>query len=302
MGTARIGVPGYAAARVRRVEAEGWTGMGIVDSQCLSGDPYVAAALAGAATSRLKLATAVTNTATRHPAVAATAAASVQAEIGGRFVLGIGRGDSALAYIGLAPAPPAQFARVAEWARAHDVVVASDECYAEFAPEPATVLAAGTDRMLAVHSLSKRSNAAGLRVGYYAGDADLVHYLVETRKHAGLMVPSAVQAAAVAALGDDTHVAEQRERYRERRALVVDRLARHGLVDDGGPMAFYAWMRATDDADGWAVARRLAEHAGMLVSPGDLYGPAGASHARVALVQPRERFELAFDRLARAAS
>ena len=85
--------------------------MGIVDSQCLSGDPYVAAALAGAATSTLKLATAVTNTATRHPAVAATAAASVQAETGGRFVLGIGRGDSALAYLGLAPAPPAQFER-----------------------------------------------------------------------------------------------------------------------------------------------------------------------------------------------
>ena len=109
--TAGIGVPGYAAERARRVEAEGWTGMGIVDSQCLSGDPYVAAALAGAATTTLKLATAVTNTVTRHPAVAATAAGSVHAETGGRFVLGIGRGDSALAYIGLAPAPPAQFER-----------------------------------------------------------------------------------------------------------------------------------------------------------------------------------------------
>jgi 5,10-methylenetetrahydromethanopterin reductase len=111
MWTPGIGVPGYAAQRARRVEAEGWTGMGIVDSQCLSGDPYIAAALAGAATTTLKLATAVTNTVTRHPAVAATAAASVQAEIGGRFVLGIGRGDSALAYLGLAPAPPAQFER-----------------------------------------------------------------------------------------------------------------------------------------------------------------------------------------------
>jgi 5,10-methylenetetrahydromethanopterin reductase len=107
--TAGVGVPGLAANRARRLEAEGWAGMGIVDSQCLSGDPYVAAALAGAATSTLKLATAVTNTVTRHPAVAATAAASVQAETGGRFVLGIGRGDSALAYLGLAPAPVPQF-------------------------------------------------------------------------------------------------------------------------------------------------------------------------------------------------
>lgn len=107
--TSAVGTPGAAARRAAALEAEGWTGMGIVDSQCLSGDTYVASALAAAATSRLKIATAVTNSATRHPAVAATAAATVQAESGGRFVLGIGRGDSALAYIGLAPAPPAQF-------------------------------------------------------------------------------------------------------------------------------------------------------------------------------------------------
>jgi 5,10-methylenetetrahydromethanopterin reductase len=110
MWTPGTGIPGRAGEHARRLEAEGWTGMGIVDSQCLSGDPYVAAAMAGAATSTLKLATAVTNTVTRHPAAAATAAASVQAETGGRFVLGIGRGDSALAYIGLAPAPLGQFA------------------------------------------------------------------------------------------------------------------------------------------------------------------------------------------------
>lgn len=107
--TAGVGVPGRAVERARRMEAEGWTGMGIVDSQCLSGDPYVAVALAGAATTTLRLATAVTNSVTRHPAVAAASAASVQAETGGRFVLGIGRGDSALAHLGLAPAPPAQF-------------------------------------------------------------------------------------------------------------------------------------------------------------------------------------------------
>lgn len=103
------GVPGRTAERARRTQDEGWTGMGVVDSQCLSGDPFVALALAGAATTTLRLATAVTNSVTRHPAVTATAAASLQAETGGRFVLGIGRGDSALAHLGLAPAPPAQF-------------------------------------------------------------------------------------------------------------------------------------------------------------------------------------------------
>jgi aspartate/methionine/tyrosine aminotransferase len=189
-----------------------------------------------------------------------------------------------------------QLAAVAAWARANGVTVASDECYVEYAPEPVTLLSSGLDGMLAVHSLSKRSNAAGLRCGFYAGDPALVEYLVETRKHAGLMVPTAVQAAAVAAFGDDAHVDVQRARYRERRALVVDGLARHGLVDDGGPMVFYAWMRAADGSDGWAITKHLAA-SGLLVSPGDLYGAAGADHVRVALVQPLDRLQLALDRL-----
>ena len=104
--------------------------------------------------------------------------------------------------------------------------------------------APGSTNVLAVHSLSKRSNLAGMRCGFYAGDPDLVTYLVETRKHAGLMVPTPVQAAAAAALADDEHVAEQRHRYEERRKLVSDGLAAHGLVHDGGPCTFYLWLRA----------------------------------------------------------
>jgi succinyldiaminopimelate transaminase len=193
-------------------------------------------------------------------------------------------------------ATDAQLTAIAQWARARGVIVASDECYVEYAPEPASILGSGADDVLALHSLSKRSNAAGFRVGFYAGDAELVDYLVETRKHAGLMVPTAMQAAAVAALGDDAHVEVQRARYRERRALVVEGCARHGLVDDGGPMSFYAWLRSTDGADGWDIAARLAA-AGTLVSPGDLYGAAGARHVRVALVQPLDRLQLAIERL-----
>jgi aspartate/methionine/tyrosine aminotransferase len=154
-----------------------------------------------------------------------------------------------------------------------------------------------------MHSLSKRSNLAGMRVGFYAGDAELVEYLVETRKHAGLMAPVPMQAAAVAALGDDDHVNVQRARYAERRAFALDALAPLGLVHDGGPCSFYLWLRDNDGAeDGWEIAAQLAQAAGLLVAPGDLYGAVGADHVRVALVQPRERFELAFDRLARAAS
>jgi succinyldiaminopimelate transaminase len=193
------------------------------------------------------------------------------------------------------------FARVSAWARARGVIVASDECYCEFSPAPATILSSGLDGVLAMHSVSKRSNLAGMRVGFYAGDPELVTYLVETRKHAGLIAPTMVQAAAAAALGDDEHVAAQRDRYAERRRLVRDALVPHGLVHDGGDATFYLWMRTADGADdGWEIAARLAHEAGLLVSPGDLYGALGADHVRIALVQPRERLELALDRLVQA--
>ncbi|HTK15587.1 MAG TPA: aminotransferase class I/II-fold pyridoxal phosphate-dependent enzyme [Acidimicrobiia bacterium] len=196
-----------------------------------------------------------------------------------------------------------QLAATAAWARERGIVVASDECYTEFAPEPATILTSGLDGVLAMHSLSKRSNLAGMRVGFYAGDGNLVEYLVETRKHAGLMAPAPMQAAAVAALGDDEHVDVQRARYAERRAFALDALAPLGLVHDGGPCAFYLWLRHAESADdGWEIAAQLAQAAGLLVAPGDLYGPVGADHVRVALVQPRERLELAFDRLRPATS
>jgi 5,10-methylenetetrahydromethanopterin reductase len=103
--------PGRTAALARRTEEEGWDGLALVDSQNLAPDPYVHLALAAAVTSRIKLATGVTNPLTRHPAVTATAIASVHAESGGRAVLGIGRGDSSLAHLGLAPASPSTFER-----------------------------------------------------------------------------------------------------------------------------------------------------------------------------------------------
>ncbi|MDP9336468.1 MAG: aminotransferase class I/II-fold pyridoxal phosphate-dependent enzyme, partial [Actinomycetota bacterium] len=113
--------------------------------------------------------------------------------------------------------------------------------------------------------------------------------------------PTMVQAAAAAALGDDAHVEEQRRRYADRREFVRDALALHGLVHDGGDAAFYLWLRTADGADdGWEIAARLAQEAGLLVSPGDLYGALGADHVRLALVQPRARLELALGRLVEA--
>lgn len=187
----------------------------------------------------------------------------------------------------------------AAWGRSHGVPVLSDECYVEFTWDgpPSTILEDGVDGVVAVHSLSKRSNLAGARAGFYAGDPDLVGYLAEVRKHAGFMVPGPVQAAAVAAWDDDAHVDAQRDRYLGRLRAVVEVLRPLG-VDAAVPAgAFYVWA-PVPDGDAWALARRLAEQGGTLVSPGDFYGPSGAGHVRIAVVQPDDRIALMADRLA----
>ena len=153
---------------------------------------------------------------------------------------------------------------------------------------PRTVLEAGTDGVLAVHSMSKRSNLAGARVGAYAGDAELVGYLKRVRQHAGFMVPGPVQAAAVAAWDDDSHVDAQRHRYADRLARLQVVLAAVGIdapLPDG---AFYLWAPAPD-GDAWSAAAMLAERLGVVVSPGEFYGPASAGWFRVAAVVDEDR-------------
>ena len=189
----------------------------------------------------------------------------------------------------------------AGWGRDRHVPVFSDECYVEFTwnGPRRTILEHGLEGVVAVHSLSKRSNLAGARAGFYAGDPELVHYLSEVRKHAGFMVPGPVQAAAVAAWGDDEHVEEQRHRYLARLEAMVAALAGAGIDAAAPSGAFYLWAPAPD-GDAWALARRLAARGGALVSPGEFYGPAGAGHVRVAVVQPDDRIALVAERLAAA--
>ncbi len=171
-------------------------------------------------------------------------------------------------------------AAVAAWGRAHGVPVFSDECYVEFTWDGPgrSILEHGLDGVVAVHSLSKRSNLAGGRVGFYAGDPELVHYLQEVRKHVGMMVPGPAQAAGVVALDDDDHVdvaapalppparADGRDPRR------VDRAADRRCPAGG----FYLWFPVDD---GWAFAERLAAEGGAIVSPGEFYG-AGADGPR----------------------
>lgn len=191
----------------------------------------------------------------------------------------------------------------AAWGVAHGVVVASDECYAAFTWDgpPRTILGHGTGPdglggILAVHSLSKRSNLAGLRVGWVAGDPELVTYLSEVRKHAGMMVPGPAQVAAVAALGDEGHVVDQRARYHDRLEAMASILAAVGVEVSLPGGGFYLWA-AAPGGDAWAWATELAERGGALVSPGEFYGRTGSGHVRMAMVAPLDRLGLVASRL-----
>ncbi len=187
-------------------------------------------------------------------------------------------------------------------ARAVGAVVASDECYAELPWEvedvpsilDPRVCEGSHEGLLAVHSLSKRSNLAGYRAGLLAGDPALVAAVLAVRKHAGMIVPGPVQAAMAAALGDDAHVEAQRERYRRRRAELLPALRAAGLEVPGSPAGLYLWASAGRDC--WAAVGELAD-AGVLVAPGAFYGVDGASCVRVALTATDERVHEAAQRL-----
>jgi succinyldiaminopimelate transaminase len=187
------------------------------------------------------------------------------------------------------------------WCREHGTVLVSDECYLEFGwdAEPRSILhpeVSGGSHigLLALHSLSKRSNLAGYRAGFLAGDGALIAELLEIRKHAGLIMPTPVQAAMVAALDDDEHVELQRSRYLRRRELLRPALAKNGFRIDNSQGGVYLW--ASRDEDCWATLGWLAD-LGILVAPGDFYGSAGSRHVRVALTATDERVEAAANRL-----
>ncbi|QKT07867.1 succinyldiaminopimelate transaminase [Gordonia sp. X0973] len=192
------------------------------------------------------------------------------------------------------------------WARERGAVVVSDECYLGLAweAEPVSVLDprvcdGDVSGLIAVHSLSKISNLASYRAGFFAGDADLVGELLAVRKHAGLMVPFPIQAAMTAALTDDRHVDEQAARYRARRDVLLPAVVEAGLRVDHSEAGLYLW--ATRDEDARVTHHWLAQR-GILAAPGDFYGPAGATHVRIALTASDEQIAQAARRLVAPAS
>ncbi|MFJ3199381.1 succinyldiaminopimelate transaminase [Streptomyces sp. NPDC086989] len=198
--------------------------------------------------------------------------------------------------------PKEDLVRIVAWAREHGILLFSDECYLELGweAEPVSVLhddvcGGSYEGVVAVHSLSKRSNLAGYRAAFIAGDAEVLGELLEIRKHGGMMTPAPVQAATVAALGDDVHVAEQRGRYAARREALRSALEAHGFRVEHSEASLYLWV--TRDEPCWDTVAHLAE-LGVLVAPGDFYGEAGARFVRVAFTATDERVDAAVKRLA----
>ncbi|MER6672568.1 bifunctional succinyldiaminopimelate transaminase/glutamate-prephenate aminotransferase [Streptomyces sp. NPDC000983] len=194
-----------------------------------------------------------------------------------------------------------ELTRIVAWARSHGVLVFSDECYLELGWEadPVSVLhpdvnGGSYEGIVAVHSLSKRSNLAGYRAAFLAGDPDVLAPLLEIRKHGGMMTSAPTQAAVVAALGDDEHVRVQRERYAARRDALRAALTGHGFRIEHSEASLYLW--ATRGESCWETVAHLAG-LGILVAPGDFYGEAGANHVRVAFTATDERVREAVQRL-----
>ncbi|MFJ8030542.1 bifunctional succinyldiaminopimelate transaminase/glutamate-prephenate aminotransferase [Streptomyces sp. NPDC096032] len=190
---------------------------------------------------------------------------------------------------------------IVAWAREHGVLLVSDECYLELGWEadPVSVLhpevnGGSYDGIVAVHSLSKRSNLAGYRAAFVAGDPAVLGPLLEIRKHGGMMTSAPTQAAVVAALGDDEHVRVQRERYAARREALRAALLGHGFRIEHSEASLYLW--ATRDESCWDTVAHLAG-LGILVAPGDFYGEAGRNFVRVALTATDERIRAAAARL-----
>lgn len=220
--------------------------------------------------------------------------------------------NSALIWVN-SPSNPTGQVRDVAWlrsavqrARELGAIIVSDECYAEFTwqtDEPAPsildprVIGAHRNSVLAVYSLSKQSNLAGYRAGLVAGCSDLIAELLGVRKHAGLLPPTPVQTAMLAALADHEHVALQRERYRSRRDRLAPALIAAGFRIDHSEAGLYLW--ATKGVDSWITVAQLAE-LGILVVPGSFYSTSAPEHVRIALTVTDERVDAAIARLSMA--
>ena len=201
--------------------------------------------------------------------------------------------------------PVEHLRKVVDWCRERGALLVSDECYIEMAWEPVDgqgpvsalhpdVCGGDHTGILTVHSLSKRSNLAGYRCAFVAGDPAVVGELLAVRKNLGLMMPGPQQRAMAAAIDDDEHVAEQRARYARRRGELKTAFESCGFRVDHSQASLYLWMTRGEPC--WDTVGWLADQ-GILVAPGEFYGRAGSEHVRVAFTATDERVAAAVRRL-----
>jgi succinyldiaminopimelate transaminase len=189
---------------------------------------------------------------------------------------------------------------VVEYARSNNSIVASDECYISFpatgaAPVSILKVANGNNKnLLAVHSMSKRSNLAGYRAGLIVGDSEVIAKIREVRKHAGMLTPLPIQKAMTVALGDENHVAAQAKRYAARREVLSGALVAAGFKIDFSNAGLYIWCSRKEDC--WKSVSWLAD-IGILATPGIFYGDAGAQHIRIAMTATDEQISEAAARI-----
>lgn len=181
------------------------------------------------------------------------------------------------------------------WARNNGSVIASDECYLSFSKEAKSILSltgGNNEGVLAVHSLSKRSNLAGYRAAFVIGDSKLIDQIRQIRKHAGLIVPLPVQQAMIAALSDNNHAIEQAERYEKRRIKLITALSNAGFTIEHSQAGLYIWCSKNEDC--YKTVDWFA-NLGVLVTPGSFYG--SEKFIRIALTATDESIDLVVERI-----
>ncbi|MEN9971063.1 MAG: hypothetical protein RL146_364 [Actinomycetota bacterium] len=193
-------------------------------------------------------------------------------------------------------------------ARELGAVLASDECYAELGwghwaetripsvLDP-RVCEGSYENLIAIYSLSKQSNLAGYRAAFAAGPEALIKGLVNIRMHSGLIMPAPVQKAVIAALGDEEHVAVEREIYRKRREVLLDAVKAYGFEIAESQAGLYLW--ATLGEDCWVTVKRMAD-LGILVVPGEFYEAGGSKYVRFSITATDEKISEGAARLTNA--
>jgi succinyldiaminopimelate transaminase len=169
----------------------------------------------------------------------------------------------------------------------HDILVVNDECYADIYGDqkPHSLLEAGIENALVLHSLSKRSGMTGYRSGFVAGDPAVIAQLARLRVNPGLVPSTSLNQGAAAAWSEDTHVAKRRSIFSEKRSIVLEFLEKEDLKIVGSEASFYLWVQAPGNLEGEAYAMHLLNH-GIVVAPGAFFGmgDSAQSFVRVALV------------------